>query len=190
MKKQNTYSLIAVAVLLFCSVTACKFGSGGSSDYTSEADKFSVAFPSGPSGVKTETTDRKYAKASREYSKVFDDKSPDFRKYSVEVLELEPSQVAGKSTRQIQEIALNGWEKDPATIIAPDIKFKGETGLDSSYNISIGGVSMWFRQAVFYSEADLKLYVVRTSASKKENVIFNNEAMDFVNSFKISKGWF
>lgn len=188
MKKRNITSAIALSALLTLLI-ACKFGAGNS-NFTSETDKFSVAFPLGSSDVKTETTDRKYAKASREYSKTYDNKTPDFRNYSVEVLELEPAQVAGKSTRQIQEIALNGWEKEPDTIIAPDIKFKGATGLDSSYNISIDGITMWFRQAVFYSEEDLKLYVVRISASKKEKIIFNDEATAFMNSFRFSKGWF
>lgn len=187
MKNKNIYSVIAAAFLLI-SVIACKFGES-SSDFKSEADKFSVAFPSGSSGVKTETTDRKYAKSSREYSKDFDNRSPNFRSYAVEVLELEPSQIAGKNAHQIQEIALNGWEKEPDTIVAYDIKFKGETGLDSSRNIAIGTVSMWFRDAVFYSEKESKLYAVKIAASKKEN-LFSAEATDFINSFKMSKGWF
>jgi hypothetical protein len=105
------------------------------------------------------------------------------------VLELEPAQVAGKSEHRIQEIALNGWEKEPDTIVAYDIKFKGGTALDSTRNITVGPVGMWFRETVFYSEPDSKLYVVRISASKKENVL-GNEALDFINSFRISKGWF
>ena len=190
MKKQNTFTIIAVSVLLLLSVTGCQLGSSGSSNFSSETDKFSIVFPSGASDVKTETTDRKYAKSSSEYSKNFDNRSPNYRNYAVEVLELEPLQTAGKSPRQIQEIALNGWEKEPDTIVAYDIKFNGETGLDSSYGITIGSVSMWFRQAVFYSESNSKLYAVKISASKKDN-LFTKEATDFINSFKLSgKGWF
>lgn len=186
--KQNRNSVIVLLAAFLFLVTACKFGAG-SSDYTSKADKFSIAFPLGPSDVKTETTSVKFAKAARTYSKSFDNQNSDFRSYEVQVLDLEPAQVEGKSLHEIQVIALNGWDKEPDTILAYDIKFKGETGLDSSHGVTIGPISMWFREAVFYSAADLKLYVVRISASKKNNVLAS-EATDFIHSFKLSKGWF
>ena len=188
MKRKNPYSVIVLMAALLILVTACRFGAG-SSDYTSKPDKFSVAFPMGPSDVKTETTSVKFAKSARTYSKSFDNQNPDFKSYEVEVLDLEPSQVAGKSLHEIQAIALNGWDKEKDTIVAYDIKFKGETGLDSSHGVTIGPISMWFREAVFYFEADTKLYVVRISASKKANVL-SSEAANFINSFKLSKGWF
>lgn len=188
MKKQNICSVIVLAAALLMSVTACKFGAANSSDFTSETDKFSIAFPAGSEGVKTETDNVKYAKSMKSYSKSFDSKTPEFRSYTVDVLDIEPHQTSGKSERQILEIALNGWEKEADTE-TKDVTINDQKGIDSLREVTVGPVSMWFRDVVFFSEADMKLYVLKT-ASKKKELTQSKEAEDFVNSFKLSKGWF
>ncbi len=182
MKKQNIYavSMLMVGVLMFA--TSCKSGAGNS-DYSNAADKFSIAFPSGSDGVKTETQSVKYAKAARTYSKLFDDRSENGRRYDVQVLDIDSSAIAGKTPRQILEIALNTWEKDPETKIK-DITVDGRNGIDSLRTVEVGPISMTFREVVFWSEADKKLYVVKVSAKKKDNTT-TPEADAFVNSFKV-----
>jgi hypothetical protein len=161
---------------------SCKFGSG--SEYSSSTDKFSIAFPSGGSEVETKTDDVKYAKAARSYSKSFDNRSDNFRSYEVQVLDIDSSAIEGKTPRQILEIALNGWEKEPETKIK-EITVNGKNGIDSLRTITMGKISMAFREVVFWSEADKKLYVVKVSAVKKENTQ-TVEAEKFVNSFKLN----
>ena len=51
--------------------------------------------------------------------------------------------------------------------------------------MEIGPAKMTFREVVFWSEKDKKLYVVQVAATKKENVVAK-EADDFVNSFKLA----
>jgi len=189
MKKQNVCSLIVLSAVLLTLVMGCKFGSANSSDYANEADKFSIAFPGGAEGVKTETSSVKYAKSARSYSKFLDNKTPQFRSYGVQVLDIEDFQTAGKSEPEIRAIALNGWDKEKDTFVNENLIVQGRKGTDSLRTITVGSVSMTFRDVVFYSEADKKLYVVKIAASKKENAV-SSEAMDFVNSFKLSKGWF
>ena len=53
--------------------------------------------------------------------------------------------------------------------------------------IEVGPAKMTFREVVFWSEKDKKLYVVQIAATKKENVAAK-EADDFVNSFKLASG--
>jgi hypothetical protein len=170
--------IICVLVL----VVSCKFGGGGS-EYSSTTDKFSIAFPSGGGEVETKTDSVKYAKAARTYSKSFDNRSDNFRSYEVQVLDVYDFSTEGKTQRQILEIALNGWEKEPETKIK-EITVNGKNGIDSLRYVSIGSVGMAFREVVFWSEADKKLYLLRVAAVKKENTQ-TSEAEKFINSFKL-----
>lgn len=183
MKKQNIYAVSMLMVGFILIVASCKSGASGSSDYSNAADKFSIAFPSGSSGVETKTDSVKYAKSARTYSKSFDNRSDNFRNYEVQVLDVDSSAVTGKTPRQIQEIALNGWEKEPETKIK-DIKVQNLNGIDSIRTVEVGPAKMSFREVVFWSEAEKKLYVVKVAATKKDNLTAP-EAEAFVNSFKL-----
>jgi len=174
-------------IVLFC--LACKLSSlgglTGGGDYSSSADKFSIAFPGGASGVESKSADDvKYATAAREYSKSFDNRSDNYRSYEVQVLEIPAASVEGKEQREILEIALNGWEDEPETVVK-ETAVNGQKGIDSVRSIEIGPAKMTFREVVFWSPKDKKLYVVKVAAVKKENVA-TKEANDFVNSFKLS----
>jgi len=184
MKKQNICiaAMLTVGVLILA-VACSKFGAS-SSDYSNATDKFSIAFPSGSGGVETKTDTVRFAKSARSYSKQFDNRSNNFRSYEVQVLDMDNSSVEGKSQREILEIALNGWEKEPETKIK-EITVHGKSGIDSLRTVTIGSVSMTFREVVFWSDADKKLYVVKVSAVKKENTT-TTEADAFVNSFKLN----
>ena len=118
------------------------------------------------------------------YGKSFDNRSDNYRSYEVQVLDMDPASTSGKEQREIQEIALNGWEDEPETVVK-DINVNGQKGIDSVRSIEIGPAKMTFREVVFWSEKDKKLYVVKVSAVKKENVA-TKEADDFVHSFKLS----
>jgi hypothetical protein len=60
----------------------------------------------------------------------------------------------------------------------------GQNGIDSLRAIEFGKISMTFRDVVFWSEAEKKLYVVKVAASKKDNTTAP-EADAFVKSFKL-----
>ncbi len=184
MKKENVYVMSLVIVSVLSIALACNRFSTGGSNYTSPTDKFSIAFPSGSSGVETKSSDVKYSKSVRTYEKQFDNRSNNFRSYEVQVADMDGYDMGGKTPREILEIALNGWEKEPETEIK-DITVNGQKGIDSVRTISIGNVSMTFREVVFWSEASKKLYVVKVSATKKDNTT-TSEADAFVNSFKLT----
>lgn len=172
--------LILAVVCLGCN----SIGSvGSSSDYKSSEDKFSIAFPSGSSGVETGKSEVKFAKSGRTYSKSFDNRSDNYRSYEVQVLDIDPSSTTGKEPRKILEIGLNGWEDEPGTVVK-DTTINGKTAIDSVRSVEIGPAKMSFRDVVIWSEADKKLYVIQIAASKKENVS-TKEADDFVSSFKL-----
>lgn len=184
MKVRSIYITSLVMVALLTIALACKLVGRSSAPYSSATDKFSIAFPGGPSGVETKTEEVKYARAARNYEKSFDNRSDKYRSYEVQVLDLFGSQTENKTPREILEIALNGWEDEPETEIK-EITVDGRKGIDSLRTVSIGSVSMTFREVVFWSEPDKRLYVVKVSASKKENTQ-TAEANEFVNSFKLT----
>ena len=186
MMRLTDKATLGVLVLL---CMACKFGSlgglTGGGEYSSASDKFSISFPGGASGVESKSADDvKYATAAREYSKSFDNRSDNYRSYEVQVLEIPASSVEGKEQREILEIGLNGWEDEPETVVK-ETSVNGLKGIDSVRSIEIGPAKMTFREVVFWSPKDKKLYVVKVAAVKKENVA-TKEANDFVSSFKLS----
>ena len=101
-------------------------------------------------------------------------------------MEIDPSKTSGKDARAILEIGLNGWEDEPGTVVK-DVTVNGQKGIDSVRTMEVGPAKMTFREVVFWSEKDKKLYVVQIAATKKENVAAK-EADDFVNSFKLASG--
>jgi hypothetical protein len=183
----KNYTIASVMIFILVGL-GCKYvsldGLKGGSAYSNASDKFSIAFPGGSSGVENKSDDVKYAKAARMYGKSFDNRSDNYRSYEVQVLDMDPASTSGKEQREIQEIALNGWEDEPETVVK-DINVNGQKGIDSVRSIEIGPAKMTFREVVFWSEKDKKLYVVKVSAVKKENVA-TKEADDFVHSFKLS----
>lgn len=185
----KNYTIASLMILILVGL-GCKYVSldglkGGNGAYSSASDKFSIAFPGGSSGVENKPDeDVKYAKAARMYGKSFDNRSDNYRSYEVQVLDMDPASTSGKEQREILEIALNGWEDEPETVVK-DINVNGQKGIDSVRSIEIGPAKMTFREVVFWSEKDKKLYVVKVSAVKKENVA-TKEADDFVHSFKLS----
>lgn len=180
MKKTSTLAFLLLA--LIC--VACRLGSMSGGAYTSAEDKFSIAFPSGSSGVETGKSEVKFAKSGRTYSKSFDNRSDNYRSYEVQVLDIDPSATTGKEPRKILEIGLNGWEDEPGTVVK-DTTINRKSAIDSVRSVEIGPAKMSFRDVVVWSEGDKKLYVIQIAASKKENVS-TKEADDFVNSFKLA----
>ncbi len=181
----NKHSVAALVILALTGL-GCSFLSKKGGDYTGTLDKFSIAFPAGPDGVKTESTTAKYALAGRSYSKMFDNRSDNYRSYEVQAMELESSSTTGKDLKEILEIGLNGWEDEPGTVVK-DVTVNGQKGIDSVRTMEVGPAKMTFREVVFWSEKEKKLYIVQVAATKKENVSAK-EADDFVNSFRLTAG--
>jgi len=181
----NTY-MIAVLVILMAVVLGCnmsKLGLGGG-EYTSEADKFSVAFPSGPSGVETGSAKGgKYLPDGNNYSKSFDNRSDNYRSYEVQVFRVSNPPTTESDRRTTLLFALNGWDEEPDTVVK-DVTINGQKAIDSVRTVEVGPAKMSFREVVFYSDADKKLYMLQIAAVKKENLTAK-EADDFVKSFKI-----
>ena len=183
--KLNKHSVLAIGLLAAVAL-ACSWLPGRGGAYTSASDKFSIAFPGGPGDVKTEDKAAKYAMTGTTYSKMFDNRSDNYRSYEVQAMAIAPSSVTGKDPKQILEIGLNGWEDEPGTVVK-DVTVNGQKGIDSVRSIEVGPAKMTFREVVFWSEKDKKLYVIQIAATKKENVAAK-EADDFVNSFNLGAG--
>ena len=179
----NKHAVTAVLILAMIGL-GCSYLSKKGGDFTSSGDKFSIVFPAGPDGVKTDTSRAKFAKSGNTYSKSFDNRSDNFRSYEVQAMEIDPSKTSGKDLRVILEIGLNGWEDEPGTLVK-DVTVNGQKGIDSLRTMEVGPAKMTFREVVFWSEKDKKLYIVQIAATKKENVAAK-EADDFVNSFKLT----
>ncbi len=181
--KSYKHSVLAIAILVAVGL-ACNYlpGRGGGGEFSSASDKFSVAFPGGSGDVKTESETPKFATTGTTYSKMFDNRSDNYRSYEVQALGITGTD--GKDTKQILEIGLNGWEDEPGTVVK-DITVNGAKGLDSVRTIEIGPAKMTFREVVFWSAKDKRLYVIQIAATKKENVA-TKEADNFVNSFKMT----
>ncbi len=179
--------MLSVLGLVLISGLACSLGSlTGGAEYTSTADNFSIAFPGGAGDVEIEKKEANYAVSGSSYSKSFDNRSDNFRSYEVQVMSVPSATVEGKSAKEILEIGLNGWEDEPETTVK-DITVNGLAGIDSIRSIEVGPAKMTFREVVFWSDKDKKLYIIQIAASKKENASAK-EADDFVNSFKLNAG--
>jgi hypothetical protein len=104
--------------------------------------------PGGPGDVKTESKAAKYAVTGNTYSKMFDNRSDNYRSYEVQSMMIAPGSVTGKDLKQILEIGLNGWEDEPGTV-AKDVTVNGHEGLDSVRTMEVGPAKMTFREVVF-----------------------------------------
>lgn len=179
----NKYPVMPIALLVVVGLACSWLPTGGGGEFKSESDKFSIAFPGGSSDVKTESNKApKYATTGSTYEKGFDNRSDNYRSYEVQAMTLAGTE--GKATKDILKIGLNGWDDEPGTVVK-DVTVNGNTGLDSVRTVEVGPAKMTFREVVFWSAKDKKLYVVQIAATKKENVSAK-EADDFVNSFKIT----
>jgi hypothetical protein len=156
---------------------------GGGGAFESKVDDFSIAFPSGSSDVKEESADVKYSNSARTYGKMFDNRSDNYRSYEVTAADILPSISEGKTDREIEIIALNGWDDEPETVVK-DVTIDGTPAIDSVRSVEIGPAKMTFREVAIWSKKQNKLYTIQVAAVKKENVS-TKEANDFVNSFKI-----
>jgi hypothetical protein len=182
-KRRSSFFSIALVAMVG---VACSYLPGPGGEFRSASDKFSIAFPGGPADVKTESKAAKYAMTGNTYSKMFDNRSDNYRSYEVQSMMIAPSTVTGKDLKQILEIGLNGWEDEPGTVVN-DIVVNGQKGLDSVRTMEVGPAKMTFREVVFWSDKDKRLYVIQIAATKKEDVAAK-EANDFVNSFKLIDG--
>src|SRR5580765_5042809 len=165
---------VAVLVILTAMVLGCsnlnKLGLGGSGEYTSETDKFSITFPGGPSGVETsDTKGGKYTGPGYSYSKSFDNRSDNYRSYEVQVFKIATPPTSEDDRRTTLLFGLNGWDDEPETVVK-DVTINGQKAIDSIRTVEIGSAKMSFREVVFYCDADQKLYVVEIAAVKKENL--------------------
>ncbi len=181
----RSHMVIAVvaltAVVLGCNMS--KLGLG-SSEYTSDVDKFSIAFPGGASGVATsDAKGGKYTGPGNAYAKNFDNRSDNYRSYEVNVFKISTPPTSDSDRRTTLLFGLNGWDDEPETVVK-DVTINGQKALDSIRSVEIGAAKMSFREVVLYSDADKKLYVLQIAAVKKENLTAK-EADDFVNSFKL-----
>jgi hypothetical protein len=183
----KTY-MIGILVILTVVVLGCnlsKFGiGGGSAEYSSEADNFSIAFPGGSSGVETsDAKGGKYTGQGKAYAKSFDNRSDNYRSYEVQAFKIATAPTSDDDRRTTLLFGLNGWDDEPGTVVK-DVTINGQKAIDSIRTVEIGPAKMSFREVVFYSDADKKLYVLQIAAVKKENLTAN-EGNDFVNSFKL-----
>ena len=181
---RSNNSLVPAAIVLIVLSLGCSMlrkGPGG--QFTDPGGKFAVTFPGGSGGVENEKSDAKFAMGGQTYSKSFDNRSDNYRSYEVQALELGSYATDGKDRREILKIGLNGWDDEPETVVK-DVTINGQQALDSIRSIEIGPAKMTFREVVFWSEKDKKMYILQIAATKKENVSAQ-EANDFVSSFKI-----
>ena len=158
---------------------------GAGSAYKSEKDNFTIAFPAGSSDVKEEDADVKYSADARTYGKMFDNRSDNYRSYEITAANITTYPVEGKTEREIEEIALNGWEDEPETEIK-ETTIDGMKAIDSVRSVEVGPAKMTFREVPIWDAKSKKLYVIQVAAVKKENVMAK-EANDFINSFKLLK---
>src|SRR5687768_5591651 len=91
----------------------------------------------------------------------------------------------GKTEREIEEVALNGWEDKPETEIK-ETTIDGLKAIDSVRSVEVGPAKMTFREVPNWDAKNKKLYTIQVAALKKENVLAK-EANDFVNSFKLDE---
>jgi hypothetical protein len=181
-----TKNLAAVLCILAIFALGCgklKELSGGGGAFKSDADHFTIAFPSGSSGVKEEKGDVKYTSNSRTYGKMFDNRNDNYRSYEITVADMSTYPVDGKTERDIEEVALNGWEDEPETEVK-ETTIDGLKAIDSVRSVEVGPAKMTFREVPIWSPKQKKLYVIQVAAVKKENVMAK-EANDFINSFKV-----
>ena len=177
-------SIVPVAAILIAFSLGCSMLRGGTGAAFNDPDgRFTVAFPGGPGGVETERSEAKFALGGRTYAKSFDNRSDNYRSYEVQALDM-GSAASGKDRRDILKIGLNGWDDEPETVVK-DVNINGQQALDSIRSIEIGPAKMTFREVVFWSEKDKKMYILQVAATKKENVSAK-EANDFVESFKLN----
>jgi len=181
---RSNNSIVTVAAILIAFSLGCSMlRGGGGSAFTDPEGKFSVVFPGGSGGVESEASEAKFALGGRTYSKSFDNRSDNYRSYEVQALDM-GSKVSGKDRRDILKIGLNGWDDEPETVVK-DVNVNGQQALDSVRSIEIGPAKMTFREVVFWSEKDKKMYILQIAATNKANVSAK-EANDFVESFKLN----
>lgn len=184
------FNLVAV----FCVLAAFGMGcsklqelgkGGGAAAFKSEADNFTIAFPGGASDVKQEDADLKYASVGKTYGKMFDNRSDNYRSYEITAADMSHYPTDGKTERDIEEVALNGWEDEPETEIK-ETTIDGLKAIDSVRSLEVGPAKMTFREVPIWDAKGKKLYTIQVAAVKKENVLAK-EANDFINSFKLLK---
>jgi hypothetical protein len=158
-------------------------GKGEAAVFNDPAGKFTVVFPGGPGGVETEKSNAKFALGGSTYAKSFDNRSDNYRSYEVQALDM-GSSVTGKDRRDILKVGLNGWDDEPGTVVN-DVNLNGQQAIDSVRTVEIGPAKMTFREVVFWSEKDKKMYILQIAATNKSNVSAK-EANDFVESFKLN----
>jgi hypothetical protein len=185
MRSKN--SILPVAAILIAFSLGCSMlrgsGIGEAVVFNDPAGKFTVVFPGGPGGVETEKSDAKFALGGSTYSKSFDNRSDNYRSYEVQALDM-GSSVTGKDRRDILKVGLNGWDDEPGTVVK-DVNINGQQAIDSLRSVEIGPAKMTFREVVFWSEKDKKMYILQIAATNKSNVSAK-EANDFVESFKLN----
>lgn len=181
-------------IVVFCILSAFALGcsklqelsqGGGGAAFKSEADNFTIAFPGGGSDVKQEDADLKYASVGKTYGKAFDNRSDNYRSYEITAADMSHYPTDGKTERDIEEVALNGWEDEPETEVK-ETTIDGVKALDSVRSVEIGPAKMTFREVPIWDAKGKKLYMIQVAAVKKENVLAK-EANDFINSFKLLK---
>lgn len=179
-------SVFTLTIVLVVGLSCKKLDSlvfGGNQPFTVAADKFSINFPGGSSGIETDPNDGlKATGPGTTYGKSFDNRSDNYRSYEVTVYSLSPAE--SEEHEDILRIGLNGWDDEPETTVKK-VNVGGQNALDSVRTIELGPVKMTFREVVFWNVSEKKLYVVKVAASKQENVA-TTEANDFVNSFRFT----
>ena len=185
--KMNLVAVFCIlgAFALGCSKIQELSKGGGGSAFKSESDNFTIAFPSGASGVKEEKGDVKYSSNAKTYGKMFDNRSDNYRSYEITAADMSTYPTEGKTERDIEEVALTGWEDEPETEIK-ETTIDGIKAIDSVRSIEVGPAKMTFREVPIWDPKGKKLYTIQVAAVKKENVMAK-EANDFINSFKLLK---
>lgn len=141
-------------------------------------ETFTIKFPNGPADVKKDFKDGgKYIGKGTVHTKEFDIRSYEVGEFDFS--DLKP----GMEENSILKMGLNGWDKDRGTVMK-EVTINGRNALDSVRTINMRTVSMTFREVIIWSPKDKKMYRLRVSGVKKEDVL-TKEADEFVNSFKL-----
>lgn len=185
------YSVTGLVLVLIVSMNGCMIYRNlvSSAVYEGAGNNFSIKFPGGSHGVEVESakTKNKYMSTpGTTYSKNFDNRTDNYRSYEVVVFsDVDDPKDPAPSENTLLEMGLNGWASEPDTD-KKTVTINGMNALDSVRTMEIGPAKMTFREVVFYSKPNNKLYVVKVVAVNKANVS-TPEANDFVNSLQIEK---
>ena len=116
----------------------------------------------------------------------------------VAIQDLEAKDTDGKSDKEIVETIFNPAtepKKDSNSNVKfnelplKEVQINGQKGFERTISIIAPPLNFYFRETAFYSAANKKIYVVRLVAQTESDTT-KPAAEAFINSFRLSGGWF